>query len=103
MNSLSGSLAKALGGTGVTSNVISAGVIYTPGSDDELAKAANAFGLEDWKKEERRFALEFFHHSVGRMGRPDDLAAAVLYMASPLADFVTGAHLVVDGGGASAL
>jgi NAD(P)-dependent dehydrogenase (short-subunit alcohol dehydrogenase family) len=103
LNSLSGSLAKALGGTGVTSNVISAGVIYTPGSDDELAKAANAFGLEDWKKEERRFALEFFHHSVGRMGRPDDLAAAVLYMASPLADFVTGAHLVVDGGGASAL
>ena len=103
LNSMSGSLAKALAGTGVTSNVISAGVIYTPGSDDQLAGAAKAFGLEDWTKDERRFALEFFHHSVGRMGRPDDLAAAVLYLASPQADFVTGAHLVVDGGGASAL
>jgi NAD(P)-dependent dehydrogenase (short-subunit alcohol dehydrogenase family) len=100
---MSGSLAKALTGSGVTSNAISAGVIYTPGSDAELAKAAKAFGLADWKSEERRFALEFFHHSVGRIGRPDDLAAAVLYMASQHADFVTGAHLVVDGGGASAL
>lgn len=103
LNSMSGSLAKALSGTGVTSNVISAGVIYTPGSDAEMAKAAQTFGLEDWKKEERRFALEFFHHAVGRLGRPDDLAAAVLYMASEQASFVTGAHLVVDGGGASAL
>jgi len=101
--SLSGSLAKALAGSGVTSNVISAGIIYTPGSENELAKAAHAFGLKDWRQEERRFALEFFHHSVGRMGRPDDLAAAVIYMAGQHADFVTGAHLVVDGGGASAL
>jgi NAD(P)-dependent dehydrogenase (short-subunit alcohol dehydrogenase family) len=101
--SMSGSLAKALTGSGVTSNVISAGIIYTRGSEAELAKAAKAFGMADWQKEERRFALEFFHHTVGRMGRPDDLAAAVLYMASQQADFVTGAHLVVDGGGASAL
>jgi len=101
--SLSGSLSKALAGSGVTSNVISAGVIHTQGSDAELAKAAKAFGLADWQNDERRFALEFFHHTVGRLGRPDDLAAAVLYMASTQADFVTGAHLVVDGGGASAL
>lgn len=101
--SLSGSLARALGGTGVTSNVISAGVIHTPGSDAELDKAAKAFGLADWKQEERRFALEFFHHAVPRMGRPDDIAAAVLYLAGEPADFVTGAHIVVDGGGASAL
>lgn len=103
LNSISVSLAKALAGTGVTSNVISAGVIYTPGGDEQLAHAARAFGLEDWKQDERRFALEFFKHSVPRIGRPDDLAAAVLYFAGKTADFVTGAHLVVDGGGASAL
>jgi NAD(P)-dependent dehydrogenase (short-subunit alcohol dehydrogenase family) len=35
---------------------------------------------------------------VGRAGRPDDIAEAVLYFASDAAGFVTGAHLVVDGG-----
>ncbi len=36
---------------------------------------------------------------LGRMGRPEDVAAACLYLASPAAAFVTGANLVVHGGG----
>jgi glucose 1-dehydrogenase len=35
---------------------------------------------------------------VGRAGKPSDVAAAVLYLASPEAEFVTGAVIVVDGG-----
>lgn len=35
---------------------------------------------------------------VGRTGRPEDIAEAVLYLASDAAGFVTGTHLVVDGG-----
>lgn len=35
---------------------------------------------------------------VGRLGRPDDIAWGVLYLASDEADFVTGAELVIDGG-----
>jgi 7-alpha-hydroxysteroid dehydrogenase len=35
---------------------------------------------------------------LGRIGEPDDIAAAVLYFASPAASWVTGAKLVVDGG-----
>jgi 3-oxoacyl-[acyl-carrier protein] reductase len=35
---------------------------------------------------------------LGRMGRPADIAAAVLYLASDEAEFVTGTLLVVDGG-----
>jgi 7-alpha-hydroxysteroid dehydrogenase len=35
---------------------------------------------------------------LGRLGRPDDIAAAVVYMASPAADWVTGQHLLVAGG-----
>jgi 3-oxoacyl-[acyl-carrier protein] reductase len=35
---------------------------------------------------------------IGRMGRPDDMAAAALYLSSPAAAFVQGAALDVDGG-----
>jgi NAD(P)-dependent dehydrogenase (short-subunit alcohol dehydrogenase family) len=35
---------------------------------------------------------------LGRLGTPDDIAAAVLYMASPAADWLTGQHLLVAGG-----
>ena len=38
-------------------------------------------------------------HPVGRVGRPEDIAQAVLYLASDAASFVTGTTLVVDGGG----
>lgn len=37
-------------------------------------------------------------HWTGRVGRPGDIAEAVVYLASPAAQFVTGANLVVDGG-----
>lgn len=35
---------------------------------------------------------------LGRIGQPDDVAAAVLYLASPAANMVTGTSLLVDGG-----
>jgi NAD(P)-dependent dehydrogenase (short-subunit alcohol dehydrogenase family) len=35
---------------------------------------------------------------LGRIGEPDDIAGAALYLASPAADFTTGAVLIVDGG-----
>jgi NAD(P)-dependent dehydrogenase (short-subunit alcohol dehydrogenase family) len=35
---------------------------------------------------------------LGRMGTPDDIALAVMYLASAAADYVTGQTLVVDGG-----
>lgn len=37
-------------------------------------------------------------HPMGRIGRPEEVAAAVLYLCSPLAGFVTGIALGVDGG-----
>ena len=35
---------------------------------------------------------------IGRWGTPEDIAGAVLYLASPAASFVNGAVLVADGG-----
>jgi len=48
---------------------------------------------------EAAFLKESAGRPLGRIGRPEEVAAAVLYLASEAASFVTGAILVVDGGG----
>jgi NAD(P)-dependent dehydrogenase (short-subunit alcohol dehydrogenase family) len=37
-------------------------------------------------------------HPIGHMGEPDDIAWAVVWLASEEAKFVTGAEIVIDGG-----
>ena len=37
-------------------------------------------------------------NDTGRFGKPEEIAAAVAYLSSPLADYVSGANLRVDGG-----
>ena len=48
---------------------------------------------------EGRFLSEAAKRPLGRMGRPEEIARAALYLASDAASFVTGTALVVDGGG----
>jgi len=63
-------------------------------------------GLVDsypWAKSRRRHindypAYRHNQHPAGRIGKPEDIAAAVAYLASPAASFITGEHLLVDGG-----
>lgn len=57
----------------------------------------------EWQKNSSRY--QPFHsnedheqHPVGRMGKPDDIAGMVLWLASDLASFVTGQNFVIDGG-----
>jgi NAD(P)-dependent dehydrogenase (short-subunit alcohol dehydrogenase family) len=49
---------------------------------------------DDWRTVERKRVLQVLR----RVGRGDDIAATVSFLASPLADFITGINIVVDGG-----
>jgi NAD(P)-dependent dehydrogenase (short-subunit alcohol dehydrogenase family) len=56
-----------------------------------------------WKKTRYRkktglSAADHSQHPCGRVGKPEDIASLVVYLASPAAAFITGAHFVVDGG-----
>ena len=46
-----------------------------------------------------KFAKEAANRPLQRVGRPEDVANAVLFLASDMAQWITGASLVVDGGG----
>ncbi len=76
---------------GIRCNAICPGTVQTPFVDGYLAR--NFAGRE----EEVRQQLHA-RQPIGRMGRPDEIANAALYLASDEASFVTGSMLVIDGG-----
>jgi NAD(P)-dependent dehydrogenase (short-subunit alcohol dehydrogenase family) len=49
-------------------------------------------------RNEARIVKEVLPNAVGRVGRIDDIATLVAFVASPLAGFINGANLRVDGG-----
>jgi len=77
------SLARELGSRNITVNCVAPGFI-----DTDMTRALT---------EAQRTAL-LAQIPLGRLGRPEDVAAAVAYLASPAADYVTGSVLHVNGG-----
>jgi NAD(P)-dependent dehydrogenase (short-subunit alcohol dehydrogenase family) len=76
---LTHALAISLGPDRITVNAISPGWIET-GDYGKLKPSDHA------------------QHPAGRVGKPDDIARACLYLTDPQNDFITGANLIIDGG-----
>ena len=76
---LTRSIALDYGARGITCNAVLPGWIATESQTPEEARAGRAT-------------------PVGRSGRPEEVAACALFLASEEASYVTGAMLVVDGG-----
>jgi len=83
-----GDLAQALAKQGIRVNTVSPGPIYFEGGNWEMIKHAMPAVYQG--------ALA--QCAIGRMGTPEEVARAVVFLASPAASLITGANLVCDGG-----
>ena len=87
-------LAAEWGQYGIRANAIAPGPIHTEGTDANLwSVAAAVSGSAEGFEEQIRSRIP-----LGRLGTPEDVAAAALWLCSDEASWITGATLSVDGG-----
>ncbi|WP_438382285.1 SDR family NAD(P)-dependent oxidoreductase [Asaia sp. BMEF1] len=85
VHSLMQSSAVALGQYGIRCNSVLPGTIRTAINEDDLSNEGKAQAMVG------RIPL-------GRLGVPEDLAGPIVFLGSPMAGYITGASLLVDGG-----
>jgi len=78
------------GKDGIRVNCVCPGDVDTPMLHSECAQLG---------EDKATFLRDAARRPLARVGRPEDVANAVLFLASPMAEWITGACLVVDGGG----
>ncbi len=81
-------LAKALAPEGIRVNCVSPGPTMVEGGDWDMIKNHMA----DF------YDATVAAHPMGRLGSPEEIANAVVFLASPAASWITGTNLVADGG-----
>lgn len=86
LNGYARSLAVEMGRSGIRTNIVCPGSVRTPAWDHRLAKDPGL--MEEVSK----------HYPLGRIVVPEEVAKAVLFLASPLASGITGVALPVDAG-----
>jgi len=89
--SLTRTMAIDHAGDGIRANCVCPGAIDTALHQKYLAEL-NPSVRDDY------VSRQIADHPIGRIGKPEEIANAVLFLASPRSSFMTGAALVVDGG-----
>lgn len=90
------SMAMTVAGTGVTVNCLTPGFVATDALADFVLSTPGNEG-KTWDEVESATAIGW-RIAVGRFGRPKDIAGLITYLASPMADWITGSNFRIDGG-----
>jgi 3-oxoacyl-[acyl-carrier protein] reductase len=80
-------LARNLAAKNIRANVVSPGNVYFKGGVWNIAEQRNP----------EYFQSMIARNPTGRMGTPEEVANAVVFLASPRASFITGTNLIIDG------
>jgi NAD(P)-dependent dehydrogenase (short-subunit alcohol dehydrogenase family) len=89
------SVAQEVGGKGVTLNVVSPGATNTPLRQAREAQMLEQMGEEKYARRQKS-VLKLY--PTGRIGEPEDIGAAIAFLASAEAGWITGQVLSVNGG-----
>ncbi|MGZ5335458.1 MAG: SDR family NAD(P)-dependent oxidoreductase [Solirubrobacterales bacterium] len=91
---LTRSLANDYGPRGVRANCVCPGWVRTPMADEDMDQVAAARGTD----REGAYRLTHAENPLRRAAEPEEIAAAVAFLAGPEASYVNGVTLPVDGG-----